>query len=203
MTAWTRERAQALADFSCAVRPTGARRWSPADVMAQLEKLRTRDLGAVILATIRCAMDRHAERPECIASAGSHWSDTRLVSEFVPATAPVGTRCTVCGQPREAAHDHDRGYTPPRPPLEPDALHEHAAKVRAEVTATSGPTEHRTLDELAEANPELHAKVEAVRAALPGVARPPMRETEDETTATRAALPAQRESGETSEGDAA
>jgi hypothetical protein len=177
----TKDQAQMLATLAVRCRPTGARQWKPDDVMAELAKLTDRNLGAVICATIRAAMDRDANRPAVIASAGSHWSDTQVAAPFVPQVLDAGERCSVCSMSEPACRvrhgvgDHEFKSAAMAAKDAADAA-EHVAAVRAEVVATSGPTERRTLEELAEANPELHARIEAVRqnAALKEI---PMQET--------------------------
>jgi phage tail protein X len=74
-------------------------------------------------------------------------------------------------------HDFESVAAALKRKAEPDI--DPAAKVaalKAELAPTAGPTARRTLEDMAEANPELHARVEAVRAANPGLAAPPLRE---------------------------
>jgi hypothetical protein len=179
----TRDQAQMLATLACDVRPTGARQWTPDKVMAEIEKIRDRSLGTVICAVTRAAMDRNAQRPEVISSPGSHWADTMIAQAFVPRTSTAAERCTVCSELETAcqmrwAHDHvfESAAMAARRAAGADA--ERLAAIRATLAPTAGPTERRTLADMAEANPELHARVEAVRAANPGLQAPPMREPE-------------------------
>lgn len=172
----TRDQAQMLTTLACAARPTGARQWNPDDVMAEIKKLAGRSLGSVICAVTRASMDRGAERPAVISSAGSHWSDTAISEPFVPRAAPVGTRCTVCGETEEGHRMQDHAYRMPQPPPDPEVVAAKVAALKAELAPTSGPTERRTLEDLAEANPELHARVAALREANPGLGAPPTRE---------------------------
>lgn len=168
----TKEDAQMLATLATRCRPTGARQWKPDDVMAELAKLTDRNLGAVICATIRAAMDRDANRPAVIASAGSHWSDTQVAAPFVPQVLDAGERCSVCSMSEPACRvrhgvgDHEFKSAAMAVKEAADAA-EHVAAVRAEVVATSGPTERRTSEELAEANPKFHERLERVRQMIP------------------------------------
>jgi hypothetical protein len=91
-------------------------------------------------------------------------------------TAPTGTRCTICGQPQDGQHlGHD--YSQPRE-RDPEAVKSHVAELRGMLASTSPPTERKTLEDMAEANSALHERVEALRAANPGLVAPPMREAE-------------------------
>jgi hypothetical protein len=182
----TKDQAQMLATLACATRPMGARQWKPDAVMAEIEKLRDRTLGSVICAVTRAAMDRNAQRPEVISSAGSHWSDTQTV---VPQTEPVarGDRCSICSLPKNACelrwrHDHefDSLIDAARRKAEgtPEAMAEVIAALKDEIAAAD-PREPapRGLEDMAERNPKLKARVDAIRAVLPV---PPMQEPEPE-----------------------
>lgn len=183
----TKPQAQMLAAQVCECRPFGAIQWEEAKVMDQVLKVRERSHGSVICAFIRCAMDRNVVREECLSSPGPHWGDTMLTTDWVPDIATSTERCW-CGV-SQASHDIRRGRDHPFA-SEAEARRRAAdtssdegralvAAARAEVArTTSGPTERRTLADMAEANPELHAKVEALRAANPGLEAPPMREPE-------------------------
>ncbi len=177
----TKPQAQMLATLAAACRPTGARRWDTAGTMAALERLHDRDLGEVIMATIRAARDRDVDSPGVLPTAGPHWQERLVPAAFVPRTLDAGERCSVCSMSepacrmRHSVDDHEFKSAAMAAKEAADAA-EHVAAVRAELAPTSGPTERRTLEDLAAANPELHARVEAVRAASPGLREPPMQE---------------------------
>jgi hypothetical protein len=170
----TRDHAQMLATLASACRPNGARRWDHAGTMAALAKVADRSLPEVILATIRAAADRDCETPGVIAAAGSHWAESAAVRVHMPED-PTAVRCTVCGKtqhgPEALAKDgigpHE--FSHPRPKPAPEEVAARVATLKAELAPTSGPTQRRTLEDLAEANPKLHARVEAMRAANPGL----------------------------------
>jgi len=177
----SKDHAQMIATLAAASRPNGARRWDHAGIMAALKQVADRSLPEVIMATIRAAADRDAETPGVIPGPGSHWAESASVRSFVPNSAPPGTRCTVCGQSRAFHHgpfaSSDHAYNQPQETL-PEVVTARIAELRAELAPTSGPTERRTLEDLAEANPVLHDRVEALRAANPGLRQPPLREEE-------------------------
>jgi phage tail protein X len=166
---------RAISWLACRARPVGARRWDEAKVFTEAAKVRERSLSAVALAVLRAAADRNAERPEVISSAGSHWGDTIVPGAFVPRAAPTGTRCTVCGKAAHTGHE-DHPFTLPAEKPDPETVAAKVAALKAELAPTAGPTARRTLEDMAAANPDLHARVEAVRAANPGLAAPPLRE---------------------------
>jgi hypothetical protein len=171
----SKDHAQMLTTLAVACRPTGARRWDSAGVMAALAKVADRGLAEVIMATIRAASDRNADSPGVIPTAGSHWAESASVRAFVPDSAPPGTRCTVCGREQHRGHeDHD--FSRPHE-TDPETVMAYIAALKAELSPTAGPTEHRTLDDLADANPALHANLERLRAANPGLRGPQMRES--------------------------
>jgi hypothetical protein len=101
---------------------------------------------------------------------------------------PTAVRCTVCGR-TAARHGEDHDFSQPRPKLDPETVAAHVAALKAELAPTSGPTDRRTLADMAEANPVLHAKVEALRAANPGLESPPMHEPEPDPQPEEAAMP--------------
>jgi hypothetical protein len=180
----TKDQAQMLTTLAVACRPTGARQWNPADVMAEIAKLHDRALPAVTLAVIRAASDKGAERPAVISSGGSHWGDTMLPTAFVPRTLAADARCSVCSHSEVVCrmrwagdHEFESAAMATKRAAEVDAARA-AAAIRAELEPTSGPTERRTLADMAEANPALHERVERLRAENPGLESPPLREPE-------------------------
>lgn len=161
----TKEQAQMLTALAIACRPNGARHWNAAGVMAALEKVANRSLPEVVMAVIRAASDRDVETPGVIPTAGSHWAETAAVRTHTP-EAPHEPRCTVCGRTR-ARHAQDHEFADPKPLPTPEERAATAARIRATLPhRTAGPTERRTLADMAEANPELHAHVDAAREAI-------------------------------------
>lgn len=181
----TKDQAQILATLACASRPNGATRWDSAGVLAAIKRVSDRSLPEVIMAVIRAASDRDVETPGVIPTPGDHWREQLKPQPFTPQVMSPNDRCSVCSLSEPAcrirwAADHDfqpaaiavKTAAPPDP--------ERLAAIRATLEPTAGPTERRTLDDMAEANPQLHARVQAVRDANPGLASPPMRATETE-----------------------
>lgn len=161
----TPDQARMLATLATNCRPNGARRWDTAGIMAALKQVSDRGLAEVIMATIRAASDRDCETPGVIPTAGSHWREQVGAAGFTPTAVPVGTRCTVCGKGEHPVTDH--AFRRPQPKPTPETVTERVASLKAELAPTSGPTDRRTLEDLAAANPELHERVERVRAQMP------------------------------------
>lgn len=157
MTA-TDQQLRALAFLAKACRPNGARRWDEAGIMAALAKVADRSLAEVVLATVRAAADRDCETPGVIPTAGSHWRSAAV--EVGPTPTPPKFRS-------------ESG-----PKLSTEEYAGHAAKARALIQHTSGPAERKGLEDMAAANPELHARVEALRANNPGLQSPPLQAPE-------------------------
>lgn len=176
----TKDQAQMLTALAVACRPNGARRWDSAGVMAALEKVRDRNLASVILATIRAASDRDVETPGVIPTNGTHWQAADR-AHVVQAEDPTAVRCTICKR-TQGTHGIDHPFALPKPPPDPDTVAAIVARTKGQLGPMSGPTERRTPEDLAAANPELHQRIEAARAALPGIQAPPMREIEHQTT---------------------
>lgn len=182
----TKDQAQMLTSLAIACRPNGARRWDSAGVMAALRQVADRSLAEVVMATIHAASDRDVDSPAVIPTAGSHWSAAKAVKVTKLDTAPPGTRCTVCGKSEYGCtqfREHHGGheFSRPKPPPDPEEVAAHVAALKAELAPTAGPTQRRTLDDLAAANPKLHARLEELRAANPGLQDQPMREPENES----------------------
>lgn len=186
----TKEDAQMLATLATRCRPTGARQWKPDDVMAELANLTDRNLGAVICATIRAAMDRGAERPSVIGSAGSHWSDTAVVAPFVPHIIPAEERCSICSMSEVACRithtveDHEFRSAAiaakEAAAADPEALAGVIAALRAEVADPPERPADEGLNAHAKDRPELRARLDALLEANGGLATPAMQETDEE-----------------------
>ena len=175
----TPDDARMLTALAVKCRPNGASRWDSAGVMAALKQVADRSLAEVVMATIRAASDRDVDSPGVIPSAGSHWQAAAAVKTTRLDTAPPGTRCTVCGVGRHRGSE-DHPFTLPKP-MDPADVADRVAALKATLEPTAGPTGHRTLDDLAEANPELHANLQRVREQIPdATTREPMPEANEE-----------------------
>ena len=106
----TDQQIRAIAFLAAAARPSGARRWNEAGIIAAIEKVRTRSLFEVTVAVMRAANDRNADTPGVIPTAGPHWraeadDDVPVIERFDPATT-----CGICGKPEyrctQIAGDH-------------------------------------------------------------------------------------------------
>jgi hypothetical protein len=182
----TKDQAQMLATLAAASRPHGARRWDTAGTMAAIAKVADRNLGDVIMATIRAAADRDCESPGVIPSSGPHWREQLKPQPFTPRILTAGERCSICSMSetscrlRHSVDDHEfesAAMAAKRAEaIPPEAISTAIAALREDLPVTKPATPPRTLDELAEANPALHAKVDALRDALPKP--PPLREPE-------------------------
>src|SRR4051812_25690600 len=182
----TPDQGRMIATLACESRPTGARRWKPDKVLAEIQKLHDRSLPSVICAVTRCAMDRNIQREEAISSAGSHWSDTQIVT---PLTEHVTRqdRCSVCSLPKNACrlkwrHDHEfdsmADAAKRKAARRPDDITATVAGLKDMLAPTVEPDTRKGLEDMAERNPKLRERVDAIRAALPPVA--PLRESEPE-----------------------
>jgi hypothetical protein len=183
----TDQHIRALTFLACEARPVGARQWSEGDVFAAIAKVRDRSLAAVVCAVARAAADRSAERPSIIPSAGSHWGDTVMAAAFVPNVVASTERCSICSEAKDKCrrvwtddHDFESSAVAAKRKAEndPEALTNAIAALKAEVAETPArePNQGRTLEDLADRDPKLRARVDALRDALP--APPPMREPE-------------------------
>lgn len=102
---------RAIAHLAARARPSGARRWNEAGIIAAIEKVRARSLYEVTVAVMRAANDRNADTPGVIPTAGPHWradvdDDVPVIERFDPVTT-----CGICGKPQwrceQAAGDHE------------------------------------------------------------------------------------------------
>lgn len=190
----TRDQAQMLATLATACRPTGARRWDAAGVMAALEKLRERDLSEVVMATVRAARDRDVETPGVIPTPGSHWREQLAPLPFVANVIDRAERCSVCSLSEPAcrirwASDHEfrsaalaakeaAAGDPAAQAVVIAALRDELAHTPRRESAAEG------LDALADRNPELKARVDVLREANVGLREPPQQEPEPEPEPT-------------------
>jgi hypothetical protein len=172
----TKDQAQMIAALATACRPNGARRWDHAGLMAALAKLTNRDLAEVIMATIRAARDRDCETPGVIPTNGSHWREQLAPLPYAPNVLDRSQRCSICSLSEPACRirwhaDHEfksaAAAAKEAAETDPDAIQAALAAIRDGIEPTKGPKPVKTLDELAEENPDLHARAEAVRANMP------------------------------------
>lgn len=184
----TKDQAQMLATLVAASRPNGARRWDHAGILAALAKVKDRSLPEVIMAVIRAAADRNVDTPGVIPTAGSHWREQLAPQPWTPNVLDRSERCTVCSlsEPTcrirwHADHEFESAAHAAKRAVDPEAMHTAIAAIRDGIEPTKEPQPVKTLDQLAEDNPKLHARVEAVRKALPPP--PPMQESEPDEAA--------------------
>jgi len=168
----TKDQAQMIAALAADSRPNGATRWDHAGIMTALERIRHWSLPEAIAETITAAADKDAETPGVIGRQGRSWASVRAVTVD---SAPVGTRCTVCGAIEKFHHTYghvarDHEFSRPHEAPEPAEVAARVAALKAELAPTSQPTGHRSPEDLAEANPELHDRLEKVRAMIPDAA---------------------------------
>ena len=178
----TKPQAQMLAPLAAACRPNGARRWDTAGTMAALERLHDRDLGEVIMATIRAARDRDVDTPAVLPTAGPHWQERLAPAAFTPNVIDLAERCSVCSMSeaacriRHTADDHEfesaamaaRRRAESDPQATATAI--HALKASIEPTQEA-PV--KSLDELKTERPGFAARLAAIEAQHPA---PPMQE---------------------------
>ena len=188
----TPEQAQMLATLAIACRPNGARQWQPDAVMAEIAKIRDRSLGSVILATVRAAMDRNAQRPEVISSGGSHWGDTMLTTDWVPNAVPRESRCSVCSLSETAcrirwAHDHDfesvATANARKANADPESVVTAVEALKDGIVPADPKPAPKGLEDYADRNPNVRARVDTLRAKVPGLVAPPMQEETQEEPA--------------------
>lgn len=106
------QQARAIAFLAVAARPHGASRWEEAGVLANIAKIRDRNLASVVIAVMQAAEDRGATTPGVIPTAGPHWRDPG--SAPPPPSEPYDreTYCGTCSEPRHRceqlwAGDHE------------------------------------------------------------------------------------------------
>lgn len=129
------------------------------------------------IAAIRAASEPTNRTPAVIGMDGPHWREASKPPR--PLQVEAHERCTVCSEHQSRCREKwagDHEFTGPAKPPEPEVVAGHVAALRSTLAPTAGPTERKTLADMAEANPELHAKVERLRAENPGLDGPAMRE---------------------------
>jgi hypothetical protein len=172
----TKPQAQMLATLAAACRPIGARRWDTAGIMAALERLHDRDLGEVIMATIRAARDRDVDTPGILPTAGPHWREQLKPLPFTPQVLDSSQRCSICSMTEAACRirhdvtDHEfesaAMAAKRRAEADPEAVTGaiHALKASIEPTEVKP---MKTLDQLEAERPGFAARLAAIQARHP------------------------------------
>lgn len=152
----TQEQAQMITSLVIAARPTGARHWDAAGVMAQLAKVKHLDLAEVMIAAGRAARDRELETPGALGNPSAPSWIERPIERPMPEVTTPEERCGICGKsrvhcesaPRFADDDHVfEADFKIKPSAESAAL--IVAALKADVAPTSPPPEPRSLDDVA------------------------------------------------------
>lgn len=100
----SKDQAQMLATLAMSMRPTGARQWDAAGVMAAIGKVQQLALADVMCAVARAASDRSLETPACIGiTTSSAWRE-RVAERVAPSHPKPSDACWTCGR---AMHDPD------------------------------------------------------------------------------------------------
>ena len=94
----TDQQARAIAFLACASRPDGAPKWDEAGIYANVLKVRDRNLGSVVIATIQAAEDRNAQSPGVLPSAGPHWRNPESTPRAPLNTWESDKVCTTCSR---------------------------------------------------------------------------------------------------------
>lgn len=103
------QQAQMLAALAAACRPHRAPTWDEAGIVANIAKVRDRDLATVALAVIRAASDRDAKSPGVIPTRGPHWSERLAEDKWEPTIVPREERCSVCSLDQVSCESRTRG----------------------------------------------------------------------------------------------
>jgi hypothetical protein len=101
------QQARAIAFLAAAARPTGARRWDEAGIVANVLKVRDRALTTVVIATMQAAEDRNANSPGLIPTAGPHWRTPESSPRVEVERVDPAERCDLCERPQHATTDHE------------------------------------------------------------------------------------------------
>lgn len=94
----TDQQARALAFLAAAVRPYRAPTWDEAGIVANIAKVRDRDLALVAMAVIRAAADPALKSPGVIPTNGPHWTEKLTEPKWQPEVLTPAERCSVCSQ---------------------------------------------------------------------------------------------------------
>lgn len=133
------------------------------------------------MAAIAACIEPTNRTPAVIGMDGAHWREASKPPR--PAKVEPNERCSVCSEHQAKCRqiwtdDHEfesaAEAAKRRAEADPKAVHTAIAALKEDMPEMRPPTPPRDLDQVAAANPELHARVEAVRAAIPE--GPPLRE---------------------------
>jgi hypothetical protein len=183
----TREEARDLAAFIERIRSRlPGDRWHKPGIEDALGRARDRASAPdLALAAIRAASEPMNRTPAVIGMDGPHWREASKPPH--PEAVSSEGRCSICSQAQDKcrslrAGDHEFESVVAakrrKEATAAESVAERVAAVKSELAPTSGPTARKTLADMAEANPELHARIERLRAENPGLAAPPMQEPE-------------------------
>lgn len=144
------QQAQMLAALAVACRPHRAPTWDEAGVVANIAKVRDRDLATVTLAVIRAASDKDARSPGVIPTRGPHWSERLAEPKWEPTVIPRADRCSVCSLERSTCetrysddHDFISAADAVKAKRGPE-VHEIAGALKAEIQPTRTPATKAT-----------------------------------------------------------
>ena len=132
----TDQQIRAITFLAASARPSEARRWNEAGIIAAIEKVRARSLYEVTVAVMRAANDRNADTPGVIPTAGPHWraeadDDVPVIERFDPATT-----CGICGKPEwrcgqiRGDHEFEAAHRVAARKLDPESAASIAAELR-------------------------------------------------------------------------
>lgn len=194
--AMTREEAADLARFIERLRRRlPGDTWHKPGIEDALGRARDRaDAPDLAMAAIRAACEPTNRTPAVIGMDGPHWREASRPPR--PEQVDSHDRCSVCSLHRNAcrlrwAHDHDFEPSSEAANRKGDpATSARVGDLRENLAPTSGPTERKGLEDMAAANPELHARVQALRDANPGLVAPPLRADDQPTDQPTQTAPA-------------
>lgn len=145
----TDQQARAIAFLASAVRPHRAATWDEAGIVANIAKVRDRELATVALAVIRAAADREAKSPGVIPTNGPHWNERLAEPKWQPTILAPNERCSVCSlredqcRTRAAADPDPHHFVPASDAAawksDPDRAKAVTDALRAEVQPTREP----------------------------------------------------------------
>jgi hypothetical protein len=129
----TKAQAEALTSLAVACRPTGARHWDAAGVMAAIAKVRHLSLADVALAVIRAADDRTLDTPGPISNPKAHCWRERAVDRPQPTTPyDRSSACGICDKTEAScrANPHSAHDYEPKPTVIAERIPgQHAADI--------------------------------------------------------------------------
>lgn len=110
----TKPQAEAIANLAAAARPTGARQWDIAGVLAALAKVKHLDLGEVTMAAMRAAADATLHTPAAIGNTTTACWRERIIEpgrarppkrEEACLTCNYWLTACICGERRTKPHE--------------------------------------------------------------------------------------------------